>query len=293
MELTEDEKELYDELVVQIAVRYPKNSFDGEVWEDNQGRESRSDFKNYIIGHGFMSDFEAACSVLMDAGVAVPINHDGSPKQGEHPWSAYFRILFDVDELRAHLADSLPTSAPPLGEVIKVFLGLTTDYGDCPIPTRRAVFPVPEGFERIFALLADCGYVERTGYHVKWTDNIQPQMRALYHWDEEGQSEVERYEAEVEEAWRTMPWLIQKLFFPAIGPDVLVLEVVVKRFWDGQRWQGSSAEFIKIWIVRRICGAFRTWQYLSRRTRSKRITFVGSDLTRARDLERLSWESRR
>lgn len=191
MELTEDEKELYDELVVQIAVRYPKNSFDGEVWEDNQGREGPSDFKNYIIGHGFMSDFEAACSVMLDAGVAVPINHDGSPKQGEHPWSAYFRILFDVDELRAHLVNRLPTSAPPLGKVIKVFLGLTTNYGDCPIPTRRAAFPVPDCFERIFALFADCGYVERIGHQVRWTDKIQPHMRALYHWDEDGRSKVE------------------------------------------------------------------------------------------------------
>ncbi|MCG8510612.1 MAG: hypothetical protein MI741_15425 [Rhodospirillales bacterium] len=292
MELTDDEKALYDELIVQITVWFPKTSPWGTVWEENEGRENRFDFKNCVIEHGSISDFEAGCIVLRYAEVAAPLDHDGSPKEGEDAWSGSFRIRFDVEELRAHLAEDFPPTARPLGEVIETFLGLTTHYGDCPVPTGRAPFAVPEGFMRTFACFERCGYVQRVGEQVKWTEKMQPHMRAHYHWDEDGRSEVELYEAEVEEAWRTMPRLLHMLFFPAIGPDVLVLEVVVKRFWDGERWQGSNREFLKIWIVRRICGAFRAWQYFSRRTPTKRLPFVGSDLQTARALERLSWESR-
>ena len=191
MELTEDEKALYDELIVQIAACFPKSGAWGTVWKENQGRKNRFDFKNCVTGHESMSDFEAGCSVLQDVEASVPINFDGSPNADKKAWSGCFRILFDAEELRRHLAHDLPPSAPPMDEAITAFLGLTTNYDSYPIPTQRAPFTVPEGFELTFACLERCGYVEPTGHQVKWTEKMQPHMRALYHWDEDGRSKVE------------------------------------------------------------------------------------------------------
>ncbi|MCG8510613.1 MAG: hypothetical protein MI741_15430 [Rhodospirillales bacterium] len=297
MELTEDEKELYDELIVQIAVCYRKKSFDGEVWEDNQGREGPSDFKNYIIGHGFLSDFETACAVLVDSGVAVPINHDGSPKLGPDLRSAYFRILFDVEELRAHLAHHLPPSAPSINDVIAGFLSVTIDHGYA-ITARRTAFPVPAGFERLFALLADCGYVERVGQQVKWTEKVRPAMCARYLWNEDGLSSEEAEEARTDEMWRSMPWPIRTLFFPIAGfEDHFLVMLILEHYWEGNRWKPTSWETIGFWVIARLFGVRTARAALIKRINLHR----GHDDFTLRDahggiiegLSRKYWESRR
>ncbi len=297
IELTEDEKALYDEVVVEIAVCYPKKSFDGEVWEENEGREGRSDFKNFIIGHGFLSDFETACGVLVDAGVAVPINHDGSRMEEENAWPAYFRILFDLDELRAHLAHSLPPSAPSLDDVIAGFLSVTIRHGYA-ITARRSAFAVATGFERHFALFADCGYVERVGHQVKWTEKVHPAMCARYLWDEDNWSYEEAEEARADKMWRSMPWPIRRLFFPIVGfEDQFLMMLIVEHYWDGDRWKRTSWETIGFWFIARLFGARAARVVLKKRINLSRgdddFTLRDAHGSTIEDLSRRYWEARR
>ena len=183
MELSEDEKALYVELAVQIAVRM------GGVVIDRRppqfpALEDRFDIKGRIFEHGFLSDFEAGCVVLQKLGALQPLNMDETPHEDEGAWTAYYRMKFDLPELHEHLSGALPESALSLSEVIKAFLGLTTDYG-CEISTGRDAFAVPPDFERIFDLFEQCGYVVRSDGMVEWTDKIAPQMRAIYAWNDD------------------------------------------------------------------------------------------------------------
>jgi hypothetical protein len=197
MKLSKTEKALYVELVAQIAILMPGFSPDGVARQHNQHRKDRRDIKSCVVEHGFLSDFELACEVLHQLGALSPLNADDtlSPKDDATAWSGYFRMKFDVPELRAHLAGTLLLSALPLSRVIEAFLRLTTDYGG-QVSTRRGSFAVPPEFENVFALLDRCGYVVHVGDEVKWTERTVPQMRAIHAWQEETAAEGEPDEAD-------------------------------------------------------------------------------------------------
>lgn len=196
MKLSETEKALYVELVTQIAILMPGFSPDGVARQYNRHRKDRRDIKNCVVEHGFLGDFELACEVLHQLGALSPFNADEtlSPKDDATAWSGYFRMKFDVPELRAHLAGTLPPSARPLSRVIEVFLRLTTDYGG-QVSTRRGSFAVPPELDGVFALLDRCGYVVHVDDEVKWTEKIAPRMRAIHAWNEAAAAEGEPEEA--------------------------------------------------------------------------------------------------
>lgn len=244
MVLSETEKLLYAELVAQIAVYFPKNTLDGVKWAQNQTSKGRFDFKNCVIEHGFMGDFEAACDVMHRLEILLPLNSDGSPMEDEKPPIAYFRMKYDLSEIRAILHKGLPPSAPPLSEVIESFLSLLTDYGNG-VSTRRAPFRVSADLEPTFQLLAQCKYVEQDGECYSWTDKIADAMRAIYRWNKDNVSEAELYDAEIDEMWRTLPPKIRKAFFSGGPVDVVSLSIVISQCWSDGEWQDIDRDALQ------------------------------------------------
>lgn len=243
MSLSDDERALYTELIVLLAIRMTDVAFDRPPGADSQASKNPDPIESRIIEHGSASHFENACSVLHRAGVLSPLESDETPKADQDAWAAWFRIRFDVPQLREHLRLNLPASAPSLYLVLEAFLGIMTDYR-CEISAGREAFRVHEGFETLFALLHRCGYADHLGDEVKWTNKVLPQMRALYLWDEDGVPVDEYQGAEIEEMWRTLPATIRKEIFSKWPVDVVSLSAVIKRLWDGSRWHStaSSAE---------------------------------------------------
>lgn len=240
MELSENEKALYAELVAQIAVRMGEVRIDRSPEED-EPREDRFDIKGRIIEHGHLGVFEAACAVLREAGAAQPLNVDETPHENPNAATFQHRIKFDLPGLREYMAGPLPESAPPLSDVIKSFLRLTAAQ-EREVSTQRDPFPVPPQFSRVFNLFARCGYVERAGDAVKWTARIAPEMRAIYAWTENDLSREELYDAEIERMWRTMPPRLREVFFSGGSVDVISLSAVIWQCWYDGRWQSTALD---------------------------------------------------
>ena len=242
MELSEDEKALYAELVVQIAVRMGQVRIDRSA-DENKTRKDHFDIKGRIIEHGSLSGFEAGCAVLKDLGVLQSLNPDDTPHENENAWTAFYRIKFDLAELWEYLDGTLPGTSPSLFEIIRTFLRLTTDYGYGPlISTRREEFTASSDFERAFKLFARCGYVERVGDAVKWTARIAPEMRAIHAWTDGGLSREELYDAEIERMWRTMPPRFREVFFSGGPVDVISLSAAITQCWYDGRWQDTPLD---------------------------------------------------
>ena len=240
MLLSDSEKALYSELIVQITARMAEICLAPNSGNNKHHRENRYDFKNLVIYHSATSDFERACAVLQKAGVVHLLKDDGTPQDDANTASSLFQVKVDVPELHTQYSQGIPTPDIPLSEVLESFLSLATGYGPQSLSTRREAFTVPDVFAWSIYLLKQCGYVEQAGDKVQWTNKTAPMMQAIYAWDKNGVSEAERYDAEVNEMWQTMPPKIRKDFFsgdPGDGIDFMSLSFVISRFWYDGKWQ--------------------------------------------------------
>ena len=200
MELSDTEKALYEELVVWLAIRMTHVTAELPP-ERRRPCLDGVHTKGCIITTGFMSAFERACGVLRDSRIVRPLESDMSPKQDPGAWSFCFRIVFDIPEMREHLRQPVPSTAPDLAEVLRAFLAVATEFEG--VPTRRSPFHIPEGFEQIFCLLANRGFVEPVDDDlVKWSQPVTPHMRAIYAWDEDGLPlDFKGYGARISNLW--------------------------------------------------------------------------------------------
>ncbi len=245
MQLSETEQTLYAELIVHITARMVEIRLAENCINNQRPREDRFDFKDLVIDHTFVSDFERSCRILQKAGVIHPLNNDMTRNDDARAWAAYFQIKFSLSTLHDHLRQHLPDTALPLSQALESFLSLTTNYGGGPprLSTRRDQFIVPPEYTRTCHLLEQCGYLVHVNNTVQWTDKITPIMQAIYAWDENGASRVEQYEAEINEMWETMPLKIRKRFFSrkhADTVDVITLSDVIARYWYDGKWQKKS-----------------------------------------------------
>ncbi|WP_299399314.1 hypothetical protein [Pelagibius sp.] len=236
--MSPDRRALYEELVVWLAIRMTQVIVDLPR-EHHRPCEDGVRTKGCVVEHGFLSAFEAACAVLHGAGVAAPSTHSGAEATGKGEAGAYYQLLHDVPEIRAHLRRNLKTSARQLSEAVGAFLRVTTEFHD--MPTTRYAFAVPKGYGPIFTLMINCGYLERVGDDVKWSSRVAPQMRAIYAWDKEANSDEDLYEArtaaEMEKMWATLPLKVQRAFFSGGAVDVVSLAIVIERFWIEGEWR--------------------------------------------------------
>lgn len=143
------------------------------------------------LHHYYTTHFENGCDVLWRLGVAVAAYSSEPGRKelaygtvtNEKVWPPYFRP-FDAKAIRTALAGVVPAAAPPLQEVIEVYISLACDYG----PTgstlsarREPVTPQPEYTREVEALIR-FGYAEKRGDAVRWTEKIAPAMRYALLW---------------------------------------------------------------------------------------------------------------
>lgn len=152
-----------------------------------------------------------------------------------------YRLMFGASGLREYVAGQLPSGAPTLSKLIENFISLVAEY-NYGIHTRRDSFPVPPDFERVFELFERCGYVERVGGKVRWTDRIAPEMRAAYAWTEDFVSRSEAEDVEIDKMWRSMPPRFREMFFSGGPVDVVSLGIVISQFWYGGDWRDTALD---------------------------------------------------
>lgn len=257
MKLSKDERALYAELAVRLARRMVESS-DYHL-ERSMPLAPGADFDGCIIGPGMTSDFQQCWQALFEMGILQPVQFDPSPWAQEAmqmPWdgdpmlASFFRLKFGAEGLCEYVASQLPAHAPTLSRLIESFVWLVIDY-NYGIPSRREAFTVPPEFERLFELFDRCGYVERVGDKVRWTDKIAPEMQAGGKWTKDLSSEDEAEEVVAEKMWRTMPQKLREIVL-SVGPDDhLGLMIVISQFWEKGEWRDAARDTGKGEIILR------------------------------------------
>lgn len=242
--MSPDRRALYEELVVWLTIRMTQAVFD-PTRANQRPCEDGVRTKGCVVEHGFVSAFETTCAALHGAGVALPSTHTGAEATKERGTYAYYRILYDVPEIRAHLRREVKIPPRQLSAAVDAFLRVVTEFHN--VPTTRYGFSVPKGYGPIFPLMIRCGYLKPVGGDVKWSNRAAPHMRAIYAWTKESNSEEDLYEAryavEIEKMWATLPLKVQKAFFSSGAVDVVSLANIIERFWVEDEWRyiGSVA----------------------------------------------------
>lgn len=237
-----NEKALQAELIISIALRATEFLLAADFDANRQPRQSPDMIKSLVIDHQFTSDFEGACWVLLQAGAVRAVNRNLAPVK----WGPCFQFLFDVPELRKHLTQVLPIDTLSIGKTLEAFLAIASDFGSSqPITTRRIAFRVPTGYERLFELLAICGYAERHDDWLKWTDKIAPMMQKAFAWDKRNRSLTDLFQAEIDSMWRSMPAGVRNEFFAGDEPNLIELAFVIEKSWRKGKWQNADAPNIQ------------------------------------------------
>jgi hypothetical protein len=147
--------------------------------------------------HQAQNPFEDAFAVLWELGVALAAaesDDQGMTRQQyaayalQHPGKEYPCSLkfFPAPETRAGVLayGELPDAL--FGRPLEAYVGNACDYGPngTQLCSDREPFKPAVEFEREIGALVECGYAERCGDMVKWTDKIAPVMRAEHCWDD-------------------------------------------------------------------------------------------------------------
>lgn len=144
--------------------------------------------------HHFQNPFVDGCHVLWELGVAladIESTDQGMTWQQyakQHPGEegrGSFRF-FPTPETRAGVLayGELPDAL--FGRLLAAYVGNACMFGPdgTQLCSDRKPFKPAVEFEREIAALVECGYAERCGNMVKWTDKIAPVMRAEHCWDD-------------------------------------------------------------------------------------------------------------
>jgi hypothetical protein len=161
--------------------------------------------------HHAQTPFEDAFAVLWELGVALAITESddqGMTRQQyaayatQHPGEEYpceFKF-FPASETRAGVLayGELPDSL--FGRLLEAYVDTACDHGPdgTQLCSDREPFMPAVEFEREISALVACGYAERCGDTVKWTDKIVSVMQVANFWEapavvipDEAQAQVE------------------------------------------------------------------------------------------------------
>jgi ribosomal protein L7/L12 len=140
--------------------------------------------------HHFQNPFEDAFAVLWELGVALAATESddqGMTRQQyavyatQHPGEEYPCSLkfFPAPETRAGVLayGELPDAL--FGRLLAAYVDNACEYGPdgTQLCSDREPFKPTVEFEREIGVLVECGYAERCGDMVKWTDKIAPVMQ--------------------------------------------------------------------------------------------------------------------
>jgi hypothetical protein len=141
--------------------------------------------------HHFQNPFVDGCHVLWELGVALAGTASGDQGMTWRQYVAYLKqhpgeedvaghgfMFFAAPETRAGVLayGELPDTL--FRRLLEAYIGNACDYG--PLETQlysdQEPFKPTVEFEREIGALVECGYAERCGDMVKWTDKIAPVM---------------------------------------------------------------------------------------------------------------------
>jgi hypothetical protein len=148
--------------------------------------------------HYAQTPFEDGCYVLWELGVALTLVATGSGYQGmtrqqyvdakRRPGEETFAVykFFPAPETRAGVLTCGELPDALFGRLLEAYVETACDYGPdgTQLCSDREPFKPAVEFEREISAFVECGYAERCGAMVKWTDKIAPVMRAEDCWVE-------------------------------------------------------------------------------------------------------------
>jgi hypothetical protein len=149
--------------------------------------------------HMFQSTFVEGCYVLWELGVALA-GTDRSDDQGmtwqqcvvyakQHPGDKRFDLdqqglfkFFPAPDTRAGVLANGELPDALFERLLAAYIENTCEYGPdgTQLCSDQGLFKPTVEFEREIGALVECGYAERCGAMVKWTDKIAYVMRAEY-----------------------------------------------------------------------------------------------------------------
>ena len=146
--------------------------------------------------HQFQNPFVDGCHVLWELGVALADTESGDRGMTwqqyvvcakAHPGQESFAFkFFPAPETRAGVLAYGELPAALFGRLLAAYVGNACLFGPdaTQLCSDREPFKPAIEFEREIAALVECGYAERCGDMVKWTDKIASVMRAEHCWDD-------------------------------------------------------------------------------------------------------------
>lgn len=139
--------------------------------------------------HSFQGPFDEACHVLWELDVALADPGGGGrgvpwADRDQHANPASFSFL-SATETRAQILSREALPEGLLDRLLTAFIGVACDYGPTgsALSVEREPFQPQAEYEREIGALIECGYVERCGTLVKWTDKVAPAMQEQHLWD--------------------------------------------------------------------------------------------------------------
>ena len=215
IELTETERQLANELAFLVSKK---------MWEDLS--HSLYDGKLHDLAQ---SNYEVGCSSLLSVGVY---------KGAEHP--TLHEVIVPVERVLEHMQSLEEVERESFDELLSGFIENYISYGGGLAGHRRA-FQVPIDLEKVADLLVLCGYADREGMEIRWTEKISPIMVRWYIWDADGNCLAERWQLEREEAARKfvdeLPTSLQRRLKKTLRTKGELSAVEdLQRHWNGQRW---------------------------------------------------------
>lgn len=198
--------------------------------EDETGpRLTEQGRKGFVREDFYNGYYKTAYARLADFGLVEPVKRDGSPASISD-YTGHWALAVDLDDVVAHVLSHFPDRVPTLDEVLTGFIGMAR------VSTGRAAFvPKPE-YLPVLQLLAEHGYLGRTGDKFRWTDKAASAMRGAYHWDENNVSSADLHEARLDEIWSSMPIELKKEIFFDGETDVFLFVAVYSRWLDEGKW---------------------------------------------------------
>lgn len=194
--------------------------------------------------------FERACMLLVQLGVAQPVDKDGNAvKDDKDPYiyAGSFALTVDgnaVAALVTERASSGQLDMPPIGEVIALWLGCADHFGAT--STVREPFDADDNTRPLMQQLAQAGYATWRDGQFLWTDKIGHAMQSGGFWDDRNRTfeEVARLQvdAELRNAARSIPDDVRR---SVLNGDVHGVRDALLKRWIDDAWgaEGRPADY--------------------------------------------------
>ena len=187
-----------------------------------------------------LSTFGHAGSLLVELGVAQPVDREGNPVPDAY--TGLFALTIDGDKVAAWVterASSGQFDMPPLGEVMAVWLNCAVLYSGG-VARARESFDAADDVQDLMQTLALAGYATWRGRRFLWTDKIGPAMQAAGLWDDRNRNfdEVARLQVEEElgNAARSLP---EDVRAAVSNSDVQAVREALLHRWSGA-WRAEA-----------------------------------------------------